>query len=238
MNTSFNEILSKIKKSKTMPELERRLLNAINYLGFEFYSIYQEEKYPFTTKKYVLITNLNIETASNYNQDNNHDSDQLMNGDYTFSIPSVCNDKISKNADFMIKKSNSNKNEVKNSLSIKIKGYHGERSIFSVARKEGTISHNEILNKAGVLGILANECIKTFNNLKNKKDKIIVPTLSTREVEVIRWTCEGKTSAEIADILDISTRTVNFHINNVMEKLVVPNKVAAVAKAIAYNLII
>ncbi|ETS32691.1 helix-turn-helix transcriptional regulator [Photorhabdus temperata] len=236
MNTSFNEILSEIQKSKTMPELEKKLLNAINYLGFEFYSIYQEEKYPFTTKKYVLITNLNIETANNYNQNSNHDSDQLMNGDYTFSIPSICNEKISKNADFMIKKSNID--EVKNSLSIKIKGSHGERSIFSVARKEGAISHNEILNKAGMLGILANECVETFNNLKNKEDKIIVPTLSTREVEVIRWTCEGKTSAEIANILEISTRTVNFHINNIMEKLVVPNKVAAVAKAIAYNLII
>ncbi|MGV7962619.1 helix-turn-helix transcriptional regulator [Photorhabdus tasmaniensis] len=236
MNTSFNEILSEIQKSKTMPELEEKLLNAINYLDFEFYSIYQEEKYPFTIKKYVLITNLNIETANNYNQNNNHDSDQLMNGDYTFSIPSICNEKISKNADFMIKKSNID--EVQNSLSIKIKGSHGERSIFSVARKKGAISHNEILNKAGMLGILANECVETFNKLKNKKDKIIVPTLSTREVEVIRWTCEGKTSAEIANILEISTRTVNFHINNVMEKLVVPNKVAAVAKAIAYNLII
>ncbi|NRN27405.1 helix-turn-helix domain-containing protein [Photorhabdus heterorhabditis] len=236
MNTLFNEALLEIQKTKTIPELEDKVLNAINYLDFEFYSIYQEEKYPFTTKKYVLITNLNTEAMGSYNRNDHHDSDQLMNGDFIFSIPSICNDKTSKHTDFMIKKTN--QNEIRNSISIKIKGYHGERSIFSVSRKEGAISHNEILNKAGMLGILANECIKTFNNLKNKKDKIIVPTLSTREVEVIRWTCEGKTSAEIANILDISTRTVNFHINNVMEKLVVPNKVAAVAKAIAYNLII
>ncbi|KAA1183224.1 helix-turn-helix domain-containing protein [Photorhabdus heterorhabditis] len=236
MNTLFNEALLEIQKTKTIPELEDKVLNAINYLDFEFYSIYQEEKYPFTTKKYVLITNLNTESMGGYNRNDHHDSDQLMNGDFIFSIPSICNDKTSEHTDFMIKKTN--QNEIRNSISIKIKGYHGERSIFSVSRKEGAISHNEILNKAGMLGILANECIKTFNNLKNKKDKIIVPTLSTREVEVIRWTCEGKTSAEIANILDISTRTVNFHINNVMEKLVVPNKVAAVAKAIAYNLII
>ncbi|WP_434526098.1 helix-turn-helix domain-containing protein [Photorhabdus asymbiotica] len=236
MNTLFHEILSEIQKAKTIPELEKKVLNAINYLDFEFYSIYQEEKYPFTTKKYVLITNLHTETMGNYDKDDNHDSDQLMNGDFIFSIPSIYDEKTSKHTDFMIEKPN--ENEIKNIISIKIKSHHGERSIFSVARKEGPISHNEILNKAGMLGILANECIKTFNNLKNKEDKIIVPTLSTREVEVIRWTCEGKTSAEIANILDISTRTVNFHINNIMEKLVVPNKVAAVAKAIAYNLII
>lgn len=39
--------------------------------------------------------------------------------------------------------------------------------------------------------------------------------LSSREVEVLRWAAEGKTSSEVSGI---SERTVNFHINNTVAK--------------------
>lgn len=45
----------------------------------------------------------------------------------------------------------------------------------------------------------------------------------------MRWTADGKTSEEIAIILDISERTVNFHVRNVMAKLHANNKSSAVA---------
>jgi len=54
---------------------------------------------------------------------------------------------------------------------------------------------------------------------------------SCREIEVLRWTGDGKTSGEISDILNISERTVNFHIGNAMIKLHAPNKAAAVVRA-------
>jgi LuxR family transcriptional regulator len=50
---------------------------------------------------------------------------------------------------------------------------------------------------------------------------------SPREITVMRWTAEGKTSGEISDILHISERTVNFHIHNVITKLNAANKTAA-----------
>ncbi len=55
--------------------------------------------------------------------------------------------------------------------------------------------------------------------------------LTGREVTVLRWTADGKTSSEISDILNISERTVNFHINNAVEKLGVANKLAAAVRA-------
>ena len=55
--------------------------------------------------------------------------------------------------------------------------------------------------------------------------------LSSREVEVLQWTGDGKTSAEISEILNISERTVNFHIGNAMTKLNAANKAAAVVRA-------
>jgi len=61
--------------------------------------------------------------------------------------------------------------------------------------------------------------------------------LSDREIDVLRWTAEGKTSAEIAVILDISERTVNFHVNSVVAKLGATNKTSAAVRAAMLGLI-
>jgi LuxR family quorum-sensing system transcriptional regulator SolR len=55
--------------------------------------------------------------------------------------------------------------------------------------------------------------------------------MTTREKEVLLWTAEGKTSYEIGQILSVSERTVNFHINNVVNKLGASNKTQAAVKA-------
>ena len=55
--------------------------------------------------------------------------------------------------------------------------------------------------------------------------------LTEREVEVLKWTADGKTSSEISEILHISDNTVNFHIKNAITKLGVANKTAAVVVA-------
>ena len=55
--------------------------------------------------------------------------------------------------------------------------------------------------------------------------------LSNREIAVLRWTADGKTSGDISGILKISERTVNFHIRNVITKLNAANKTSAAVKA-------
>ncbi|MEW7980957.1 MAG: helix-turn-helix transcriptional regulator [Candidatus Sedimenticola endophacoides] len=61
--------------------------------------------------------------------------------------------------------------------------------------------------------------------------------LTEREIMVLRWTAEGKTSGEISSILDITERTVNFHIANAMVKLNAVNKTAAVIRAAMVGLL-
>lgn len=56
-------------------------------------------------------------------------------------------------------------------------------------------------------------------------------SLSTREREVLMWLRCGKTSWAISVILKISERTVNFHVNNIMRKLGVINRMQAVSEA-------
>jgi LuxR family transcriptional regulator, quorum-sensing system regulator SolR len=61
--------------------------------------------------------------------------------------------------------------------------------------------------------------------------------LSARELEVIGWVCEGKTSGEIATILGLATPTVNFHIKNIVEKMYCVNRTHATAKVVALGLL-
>lgn len=61
--------------------------------------------------------------------------------------------------------------------------------------------------------------------------------LTRREVEVMRWTAEGKTAEQVAAILGISTRTVNFHVANVVAKLGVANRTAAAIHAAMLGLL-
>lgn len=56
--------------------------------------------------------------------------------------------------------------------------------------------------------------------------------LTKRELEVLRWTKDGKTGWEISAIMNISENTVRFHIKNILKKLDAVNKTHAVAKAI------
>lgn len=62
-------------------------------------------------------------------------------------------------------------------------------------------------------------------------------TLTKREKECLFWACEGKTTWEMSKILDVSERTVIFHLNNAVEKLGANNRQHAVAKAILYGFI-
>jgi len=55
--------------------------------------------------------------------------------------------------------------------------------------------------------------------------------LSLREIEVLKWIKDGKTNWEISVILDVSERTVKFHLNNIMAKLEASNRTHAVAIA-------
>jgi DNA-binding CsgD family transcriptional regulator len=63
------------------------------------------------------------------------------------------------------------------------------------------------------------------------------PALTPRELEVLRWTMEGKTAWEVGTVLGISERTAVLHINNAMHKLKCVNKHQAVLKALRLGLI-
>jgi len=56
--------------------------------------------------------------------------------------------------------------------------------------------------------------------------------ITDREAEVLLWLSYGKSSGDISDVLSISPRTVQKHLERIFEKLGVETRAAAAAMAI------
>ncbi|MGB7068927.1 MAG: helix-turn-helix transcriptional regulator, partial [Pyrinomonadaceae bacterium] len=61
--------------------------------------------------------------------------------------------------------------------------------------------------------------------------------LSPREREVLALLVQGKSNPEIADVLSISRKTVAIHVSNILRRLGVESRSAAVAVALQGNLV-
>jgi len=55
--------------------------------------------------------------------------------------------------------------------------------------------------------------------------------LTPRELEILQWVARGETDQRIADQLYLSRRTVSSHVANILAKLDVPSRRAAVIAA-------
>ena len=62
-------------------------------------------------------------------------------------------------------------------------------------------------------------------------------SLTDREVEALTWVARGKSSTDIAVLMKVSDRTVNFHVNNVVRKLGVATRVQAAIRCALLGLI-
>jgi len=64
-----------------------------------------------------------------------------------------------------------------------------------------------------------------------------LPRLTDREIEILKWTAEGKSAWAVGQILNISEHNVKYHIKRILMKLAVGSKHQAAARAKALGLI-
>ena len=78
---------------------------------------------------------------------------------------------------------------------------------------------------------------QVITRIADQQSRDNIPPLSKREIEVLNWLRQGKSSWDISMILHISERTVNFHVNNIKRKLDVVSRLQAVSVAFQQGLI-
>ncbi len=85
---------------------------------------------------------------------------------------------------------------------------------------DGEIGHHEIL-------------LRVSNYVACREEQVLQDKLSLtlREAEVLIWTARGKSNRDIGEILKMSPRTVNKHLEQIYPKLGVENRTSAAAMA-------
>lgn len=116
---------------------------------------------------------------------------------------------------------------------------NGVVSMLSLARKSPPLTEGEFSDKVADVLWLCNQLHSAMLERCNLRHslEIHITRLSCREIEVLKWTAEGKIASDIGTILSLSTRTVNFHISSSIRKLGASNKTSAVVMAAKLGLL-
>lgn len=123
-------------------------------------------------------------------------------------------------------------------MSIPIRGPFGERSVLTLATR--TTPHLWKAQKRSIMQEVQQIAARIHDEVMLSGQIMLsldLPSLSTREIEILQWIAAGKGQQDVADILSISNRTVEVHLRSVRSKLGSVTTAQAVARAIGMQLI-
>ncbi|GLU30992.1 transcriptional activator protein LasR [Trinickia caryophylli] len=105
----------------------------------------------------------------------------------------------------------------------------------------GERSRRELKSQAqrhlSTLTLLRDVAFDTARHFIADHAQSLIPRLTPREYECLKWTAQGKSTWEIARIFGCSEATVNFHMTNIRAKFGVSSRSAAAVKATRMGLI-
>ncbi|MCW8275857.1 autoinducer binding domain-containing protein [Pseudomonas sp. PCH199] len=111
--------------------------------------------------------------------------------------------------------------------------HSGFCSILSLARSHCPVSGWELYENLGYSVFIGRHLHNlVVEKLPKEPAKSSMVHLSPREIDVLKLAATGKTAYESARILNLSARTVNFHVQETIRKFGVNNKVSAVIAAV------
>jgi DNA-binding NarL/FixJ family response regulator len=96
-----------------------------------------------------------------------------------------------------------------------------------VLRAITAVTHGEAIFSPQI----AQRLMQYFANMRPVIPQHVFPELTDREREVLALIVDGKSNAQIAEVLSLSPKTVSNHISNIFSKLQVLDRAQAVSKA-------
>ncbi|MET0029045.1 MAG: DNA-binding response regulator [Candidatus Thiodiazotropha sp.] len=104
---------------------------------------------------------------------------------------------------------------------------NGDERVIHTRQKPLTLSYfKQISQEEHLIRIVTQERL-----MDTEKLEAMLP-ITKREAEVLLWVAHGKTNKEIGEILSLSPRTVNKHLEQIYPKIQVDNRAAATSVAI------
>lgn len=223
-------------KAKDKSAFFAALQTAVQTLGFKYCAYGVRSIYPISSHKTQFINNYSDDWNQTY-QDNNYlDVDPTVKHGLRSTQVLFWQDCIFKEAPNFWEEARSF--GIKQGISQSQKDEHGRIGMLTFANENPELTQKMLILQAPSL-IWLSQLAHTglAEKMMPLEQNDIEHRLTKREIDILRWTAEGKTSNEISILMSISDRTVNFHVNNILKKLSVSNKTAATVKAMLYNLL-
>lgn len=236
MQSWFEQLIGNLEGVKDEVSIFSNLAHAAADLGFEYCAFGLQLPYPLTSKRTVLINNYSIEWKQRYQGQDYVKRDPTILRGRANTQPFLWTDALFAHTPDMWEDACAH--GLEHGWSQSCMDGSGSTSLLSLARSSERISQLELKAHKSKLRWLVSVAHLSLTGLYQEQSRSQLGVgLTERELEILRWSADGKSAADIGDILNISKNTVDFHIKNAVQKLQTSNKTAAVAKAVMMGLL-
>ncbi|MDM0042001.1 autoinducer binding domain-containing protein [Variovorax sp. J22G21] len=233
----FNEnLLTALDRATSEEVVFRALLAAANELGFEHCAYGLRLAVPVSNPKVITLNNYPKAWQERYQQAGYLAVDPSVRHGRLSQQPLLWGDEVFDSAKQLWAEAKEHGLRIGWAQSS-LDGF-GVGGMLTLSRATEVLTARELQVKESEMRWLVQAAHLSLSRLMKPKFAVQpeVP-LTPREIEVLKWSADGKTAGEISDILSISIPTVNFHIKNVVQKMKAANKTAAVVQALLSGLL-
>ncbi len=237
MNDWQLDVLEHVQTTTDPEACFARIASQASELGFEFCTHGMRLPLPITRPRTTMHSNYPAEWLRLYHERGYMDIDPTVAHGMRSSTPAIWSDEFFASVPQLWKEAQAH--GLRHGWAQSRRDPEGTYSMLVLARSDGPLAGAEFEAAAPRMHWLVHVAHEAMKSCSGDDPALEQPQikLSDREIDVLRWTAEGKTSAELAEILNISERTVNFHINAVVTKLGACNKTSAAVRAAMLGLL-
>ncbi|AJK46550.1 MULTISPECIES: autoinducer binding domain-containing protein [Burkholderia] len=230
------ELLSGLEGASSEREISILIEDAANHLGYEFCAYGLRIPWPVSRPKIYLLSNYPEAWKQRYMEAGYIDIDPTMKHMRRFQTPVVWTDAFFSRTPELWRDAQAH--GLRHGWSQSTFDSCGVSGMLTLARSEGPVTPVELEhNEFRMRWLVSTTHLAMTRVLMPKLMPDTERGLTDREVEVLKWAADGKTSGEISTILRISVDTVNFHVKNAVAKLKTVNKTSAVVRAAMLGLL-
>ena len=236
MQTCTEDLLAALDRSRDEEEIFALVLAEANRLGFEHCAYGLRAPLPLTKPKVVMLDNHPPAWRRRYEEAGYRAIDPVMRHGRYSRTPVIWREALFAEVPAMWAEARSF--GLRHGWAQSSLDSHGVTGMLMLTRSTPPLAANELQAKEGRLRWLVHASHLAFSRvLVPRLNQTPEAPLTRREIEILRWTADGKTTQETSDILRISIDTVNYHVKSAISKLRSANKTAAAVRAAMLGLL-
>lgn len=227
------DLVDDFDRLTSVNEVMDRLSGVLNEFGYTSFLITGVPEPPMRLEPYILLNGWSAEWASHYTASGYYKDDPVAAycrrciSPFDWSEAPYCGEQNPRAAEIM--QTAAEEFGLKKGFLVPILRSSGFHACVTMAG-ESPDYESDAKRAIHMLSLFAHARVTLL--LDGARDTDVYESLTEREKEVLTWIAAGKSSWDIAHILNITERTVNWTIGRAMRKLDAVNRTQAVVNAI------